>query len=108
MARAASTPSSDEDAAPRVAWTEGERAFEARWRSERGAPPPKRIVVADDTLSADAAYELASQGTAFLWRGDFHNARQLLNALARRVDRPSKKSHRQGARAASAAARRLR
>jgi methylase of polypeptide subunit release factors len=27
-----------------------------------------------------------------LWRGDFQNARQLLQALARRVDRPSRKS----------------
>ncbi|NLU67207.1 class I SAM-dependent methyltransferase [Streptomyces sp. HNM0574] len=38
-------------------------------------------------MTADAAYKLACEGTALLWRGDFHGARQLLSALARRVDR---------------------
>lgn len=52
------------------------------------------MVTADDTLPADEAYRLACEGTAILWKGDFQNARQLLQALARRVDRPSKKSKR--------------
>jgi SAM-dependent methyltransferase len=46
------------------------------------------IEIADDTLTADAAYGLAGQGVGLLWRGDFQNARQLLNAVAARVDRP--------------------
>ena len=63
------------------------------WRAESGAPAPRRVVSADDTLTADAAYRLACAGTGLLWQGDFHNARQLLQALARRVDRkPTKKS----------------
>jgi methylase of polypeptide subunit release factors len=49
--------------------------------------PPKRILIADDTLNADAAYRLACEGTALMWRGDFQNARQLLQAMARRIDR---------------------
>ncbi|OZA72923.1 class I SAM-dependent methyltransferase, partial [Polynucleobacter sp. 39-46-10] len=53
----------------------------------------------DDTLTADDAYRLACEGTAILWRGDFQNARQLLQALVRRVDKPSKKSKRAGKRA---------
>jgi methylase of polypeptide subunit release factors len=53
------------------------------------------VVLADDTLSADAAYRLACEGTGLLWRGDFHNARQLLQALARRVER--KPRRKQGA-----------
>jgi len=32
------------------------------------------------------------QGTSLLWRGDFQNARQLLNALARRAERQLRKS----------------
>jgi precorrin-6B methylase 2 len=44
------------------------------------------VVLADDTTTADTAYRLACEGTALLWRGDFHNARQLLQALARRAD----------------------
>lgn len=78
--------------APTIAWTEAGEACAARWRSERGAPAPKRVVLADDTLSADSAYRLACEGTALLWRGDFHNARQLLQALARRADQvPARK-----------------
>ena len=75
---------------PLVAWTEDGEVRGARWRSERGAPPPVRVVLADDTLTADAAFRLANAGSALLWRGDFHNARQLLQALARRIDRPSR------------------
>jgi len=72
-------------------WTEGGETRTARWHSESGTPPPARVVVADDQLKADDAQVLASQGTALLWRGDFQNARQLLIALARRVDRPPRR-----------------
>ena len=65
----------------------GDEIHRARWRSERPGPPPARVVLADDTLNADAAYRLACEGTALLWQGDFQNARQLLQALARRADR---------------------
>jgi methylase of polypeptide subunit release factors len=76
---------------PVVNWTEADENRSARWRSESGAPPPKRVMVADDRLTADAAYRLASEGTALLWRGDFQNARQLLQAMARRIDRKPRK-----------------
>jgi len=62
------------------------------WRAESGAAAPRRVVAADDTMSADTAYRLACEGTGLLWRGDFHNARQLLQALARRTERKPKKS----------------
>jgi SAM-dependent methyltransferase len=62
------------------------------WRAESGAAAPRRVVAADDTMSADTAYRLACEGTGMLWRGDFHNARQLLQALARRTERKPKKS----------------
>ncbi|MBL8970566.1 MAG: class I SAM-dependent methyltransferase [Myxococcales bacterium] len=71
----------------RIHWTEADVAHEARWRSESGAPPPQRVVIADDRTTADAAYRLACAGTAMLWRGDYQNLRQLLQALARRADR---------------------
>ena len=79
-------------ASPAIHWIEADEACSALWRSERGAPPPKRVVLADDTTTADTAYRLACEGTALLWRGDFHNARQLLQALARRADQtPTRK-----------------
>jgi methylase of polypeptide subunit release factors len=79
-------------AAPILHWTENDVPASARWRSEAGLPPPKRIVIADDTLTADTAYRYACEGTAMLWRGDFQNARQLLQALARRIERKPKKA----------------
>ncbi|MFE0375682.1 methyltransferase [Streptomyces inhibens] len=80
------------NAPPVVEWTEADRPRSARWRSENGSPPPRRIVIADDRTKADEAYKLACEGTALLWRGDFHNARQLLTALARRIDRRPRKA----------------
>ncbi|HRP96299.1 MAG TPA: class I SAM-dependent methyltransferase [Rhodocyclaceae bacterium] len=75
-----------------ISWREGGVPHCALWRSERGAPLPRRVVVADDRINADAAYRLACEGTALLWRGDFHNARQLLQALARRAERSLRKA----------------
>ena len=72
---------------PIVRWLEAGVEHVARWRSEAGVAPPERVVVGDDTLKADTAYRLAVQGVAILWRGDYQNARNLLQALARRVDR---------------------
>ena len=73
-------------------WNESGSEMIALWRSESGHPPPRRVVAADDSMKADAAYRLACEGTALLWRGDFQNARQLLNAMARRADRRPVKS----------------
>ena len=72
---------------PVVTWTEAGETRSALWRSESGVQPPARVVVADDRMTADTAYRLAREGTALLWRGDFQNARQLLQSMARRADR---------------------
>ncbi|WP_118185267.1 methyltransferase [Paraburkholderia phosphatilytica] len=61
------------------------------WHSESGSAPPKRVVIADDRTTADAAFRLASEGTALVWRGDFQNARQLLQAMTRRIERKPRK-----------------
>lgn len=68
-------------------WTEGGRTLSARWRSESGAPPPERGQAVGDSLTADAAFRLAREGRGMLWRGDFQNARHLLQAMGRRADR---------------------
>ena len=72
-------------------WTENGAPRRALWRSAAGVPPPRRVRVADDTMNADTAYRLACEGTALLWRGDYHQARQLLQALARRIERRPRK-----------------
>ncbi|MFI6379785.1 methyltransferase [Streptomyces sp. NPDC050658] len=71
----------------RIRWTDGDTEHTVRWHSETGLPLPRRVVPADDRLGADAAHRLACEGTALLWQGDYHQARQLLRALGRRVDR---------------------
>ncbi len=80
------------DAPAHIHWTEGGIERSARWRSESGMPAPRKVVVADDQTPADLAYRLACEGTALLWRGDFQNARQLLQALARRADGKGKRA----------------
>jgi methylase of polypeptide subunit release factors len=80
------------DSGNRMRWTEADAVHELRWQSEKGLPPPKKVRIADDTLTADTAYRLASEGSAFLWRGDYQNAKQLLQALARRAERPVKRN----------------
>jgi methylase of polypeptide subunit release factors len=76
---------------PVIRWNEAGEEKSAHWRSESGTPP-KRVVIADDRMTADAAYRLACEGTALLWRGDFQNARQLLQAMTRRANPKPHKS----------------
>lgn len=77
-----------------IHWSEGSQTCSAIWHSENGIAPHQKVQVVNDTLTADVAYRLACEGTAMLYKGDFQNARQLLQALARRVDKSSKKSKR--------------
>ncbi len=74
-----------------ITWQEKGKLQQAVWHSEANAAPPKNIVVADDTMKADEAYRLACEGTGFLYKGDFHNAKQLLQAVTKRVDRKPQK-----------------
>ena len=79
-----------------VQWQENkdgnETLHQALWLSESNHVPPARIVLIDDKTTADEAYRLACEGTSLLWRGDFHNAKQLLQALNRRIERTNERS----------------
>ena len=63
----------------------GERR--ATWWSEI-APAPARLVLVDDRVTADAALRRARSGDGLVWAGDWHNARQLLAAMGRRLRAP--------------------
>jgi SAM-dependent methyltransferase len=78
----------------RIHWLEAGEDRSAAWHSESGWPPPKKVVLADDTMPADVAYRLALDGTGLLWHGDFHNARQLLQALTRRIEHKGSRAKR--------------
>ncbi|MGC4059783.1 MAG: class I SAM-dependent methyltransferase [Aquabacterium sp.] len=74
--------------APHLHWTRPDGSpAQALWRSEAGVAVPKRVQLVDDITPADTAYKLACEGTALLWQGDFQNARHLLQALTRRLER---------------------
>ncbi len=73
---------------PKISWHDrAGRTQEATLLSSAFSPRiPARVEAVDDTLSADLAFRKASEGTALIWEGDYQNARQLLSALARRLD----------------------
>lgn len=56
------------------------------WQSENLAKVPSRCIYVDDTLSTVQALRLVRNGTALLWQGDFIQAKQLLAAMARKID----------------------
>ncbi|HZI08480.1 MAG TPA: class I SAM-dependent methyltransferase, partial [Archangium sp.] len=58
------------------------------WRSESGEPAPSRLSPVDDRLTADAALKRVRRGEHLLYTGDFHNAKQLLGAMGRRLPEP--------------------
>jgi tRNA1(Val) A37 N6-methylase TrmN6 len=86
-----------------IEWSRQGQIQQAQWRSESGASAPRRVVAVDDTLSADTAYRMACEGTGLLWQGDFQNARMLLQALMRRVDRKPVKAAAKAAKKTAAA-----
>ena len=60
---------------------------QADWRSLAGQPAPAQVLVADETLGPDAAWQLVSAGTGLLWCGSYAQARRLLQQLGTRFDR---------------------
>ncbi|MBC7725452.1 MAG: methyltransferase [Burkholderiaceae bacterium] len=73
------------DSGSSISWVAAEGGKSLPWLSANGAPAPKRVILVDDTITADAAYRSASQGVALLWNGDYHGARQILTALEHRT-----------------------
>ncbi len=57
------------------------------WRSESDAPAPASLTRVDDRLTAEVALRRVRKGEHLLYEGDFRNAKQLLAAMGRRVDR---------------------
>ncbi|TSI18664.1 methyltransferase [Brevibacterium aurantiacum] len=72
-----------------LGWTEDGAQRSATWHSENQSAAPAQVTVISDDIAADAAYRLARSGTGLLWRGDYHNGRQLLQAMDRRFKRHS-------------------
>ena len=74
---------------PVLSWQEHGECHSAAWRSESRHQPPQRIEAVAQ-ISAEQALSLMHQNTALLWRGDYHQGKQLLAAIKKRVRRHSK------------------
>ena len=68
-------------------WSENGQTRRARWRSEAGLPMPAMLEIVDDSLAAETAFARMNDGATLLWRGDWKNARHLMQALTQRIDR---------------------
>ena len=95
---------SEQSAPPLLQWNENDQPRSARWRSESGLAPPKRVILADDTLSADTAYRLACEGTGSAVARRLPERAATAAALARRIDRPHKQARKAQPNPASAPA----
>lgn len=60
------------------------------WLGSPGTRAPAKLMAGTDTLSAREAFKHMTQGYGIVWQGDFNNARQLLQALGRRLAPPRK------------------
>ena len=77
-------------AAPQLIWQEDGQPHTALWQADNGARLPSRVQTTH-ALDVDTAYRLASAGTGLLWRGDFQQARQLLQAMSQRMQAASQR-----------------
>ena len=66
-------------------WQEDGQERSALWQADNGARLPSRVLTVTE-MDADTAYRQASAGTGLLWRGDFQQARQLLQAMSQRME----------------------
>lgn len=69
---------------PLLTWQEHGQTRCAPWRSDSRHPPPKAVLPVTHLNSAQALKHL-HQHTALLWRGDYHQGKQLLAAIKKRV-----------------------
>ncbi len=68
-----------------LTWQEQGQTRQAPWCNTAAQKPPAALTVAEAGLSAKAALKSFRQGCALLWRGDYHQAVQLLSAVKRQL-----------------------
>ena len=64
------------------------RHDELPWRNESTQKPPKQALFVHET-NADTVLKNAREHIASVWRGDFHNAKQVLAAMKKRLHKNS-------------------
>lgn len=79
-------------APPIYSWTYQGQTQTATFSSDKFNKPAPRVLPIDDTCKADEALRMASEGHGLVWMGDYHNARQLVSALSRRMAHKAERS----------------
>ncbi len=72
-------------------WEQSGKQTSAYWVSNGDFPSRVRPLEIDDTFTAQEFYRKASEGAVFLWQGDFQNAKNLLAAVQRRIDKQAER-----------------
>ncbi|MDF7676789.1 class I SAM-dependent methyltransferase [Neisseriaceae bacterium ESL0693] len=67
-----------------LCWTENQQAHTAQWLNDPRNPAPARLM-ATDHLNSREALRLMHQQTGIIWRGDYHQGKQLLAAIKKQV-----------------------
>jgi methylase of polypeptide subunit release factors len=67
-----------------IHWIEHGQNVQAIWGGDSRHPAPSHIQTISQ-ISAEQALHLMRQNTALLWRGDYHQGKQLLAAIKKRV-----------------------
>ena len=68
-------------------WEENGQPHSALWQVDNGARLPTRVQVLRESLAAPLAYRQACEGTAMLWRGDYEQGKQQLQAMTRHMNK---------------------
>lgn len=63
----------------------------ATWQSAHQWRAPTQFEIAPPEMQADQAHRLVSQGVGLIWKNDFHQGRQLLQAIKRRLNQKSQR-----------------
>jgi SAM-dependent methyltransferase len=71
-------------ARPEIGWRDARGDHRTAWLGQDA--PPASVGTADDRIKAGEALKRTRRGEALVWTGDYHNARQLLAAMGRRID----------------------
>lgn len=67
-----------------LCWQENQQTHTAQWLNDQRNPAPKQLL-ATDHLNARDALRLMHQHTGIIWRGDYHQGKQLLAAIKKQV-----------------------
>lgn len=69
------------------------------WITETLIPQPKKVLLLQKEASPEEFISQASQGTAFVWQGDYHHAKLFLSAVDKRIKSRRGKSSKGSAKA---------